>query len=504
MMFRPAYLTRDLPIFVEMLSLDDDQSAVVEMLLEDYDANFRLAVEETEAAMNDLGAASGADELEQDRVDELRGRMESMREEMREARAAASPPAEGGGEGEDDLSEEDRAEQQAKREAVRDEFRERMRTIRDEFRSVREAQLNSDVMQDLLTSQMTLLKQFARARRGMGDETTSAMTGILSDEQLSEWPAIDRRIRRMRMLPEGRLQGSRTDLMPIIDPFTADLDPEAASTLSDIVLAWELDLDRAMQRRADFDATAMFDLLTAMQDMDADRMLEILGKRQSREEGVRDVSDMTIDLIAATIPAPGGDTFRRNALQAGYGRIFQTTRSQRAIAAAMKLPDLEPDVLAQVEQLGVDCGADIDAANEDILAEVRRHEEPREVRFVERMRQRQSGEEPSRDQEETDPIREAHDERDEVDEAYIARLRSILGEDVVAELPGGADRSRRGGRDGRGRQDGGDRDARRAEFMAQFDANKDGEIDDAEREKIREHFQNGGGFGGPPPTRPGG
>ncbi|MDP7029493.1 MAG: hypothetical protein QF733_04650 [Phycisphaerales bacterium] len=505
-MFRPDYLTRDLQILVDILTLDDDQAAVVEMLLEDYDANFRLAVEETEAAMADLGAASGADELERDRVDELRGQMEAMRDEMRqarEAREAAADRADGEADGEEDSPESDeaRAAARAEREALRAEYRERMGAIREAFRAVREAQLNTEVMQDLLASQMQLLKQFARARESMGDETANSIAGILNEQQLESWAELERRLRRMRMLPEGRLQGSRTDLTLIVEPFAANLEPEAVATLADIMLAWELDLDRGLQRRADFDAQGMFDLLVAMQDSDADRMLEILGKRQKREEGVRDVTDTTIDLISATIPAPDGTAFRKNALQAGYDRIYETTRSQRAIGAAVKLPDLDPELVVQIEQLGADCDIDIDDANEAILVVVRRHEQPLEVRFVERMQQRASGADSSQRDDDTNPIREAYDARDAVDEIYIERLGDLLGEERVAELPGGRERGRRGGE---GRWGGDDREARRAAFMEAFDTNKDGEIDDAEREKIREHFQGRGGRGGPPPFGPGG
>ena len=89
-LFRPDYLTRDLAIIVEALSLDGEQADVVDMLLEDYDASFRMAVEETTQAMTDLGENSGADELEQDRVETLRGEMQSMRAEMREAPCSTS------------------------------------------------------------------------------------------------------------------------------------------------------------------------------------------------------------------------------------------------------------------------------------------------------------------------------------------------------------------------------------------------------------------------------
>ena len=494
--FQPDYMTRDLAIIVEGVHLDSGQRDVVEMLLEDYDANFQLAVEETQASMSDLGADSGVGELEADRVDQLRGQMESMREEMRAARAASKPQPEPEDE---QASEPPTEEQRAERDAIRQSFRERMMTIRDEFRSVRESQMKSDVMQDLLGQQLTLLKQFSRAREYMGDEVTGAITAILSEPQLASWVDVQREIRRMRLLPSGRLQGERTDIMPLTDPILASSEQdESAQAVRDAVAAWELDLDAALLQRQAFDDTGVFLLLSAMSEMDYEAMLKTLHRRQVKAEAVRDVTDAAIDLIATSLPAEQGEDFRRRAIQNGYDRVFNTTRSQRAITAATELEDLDEELLAAVAALLVDCNLEMTAAGENILAVIRRHDEPREVRFIERMIERQAGEQQN-EQQETDPIRVVFDERDELDEVYLERLRNLLGEELVATLPGGEKRQDRGERrrGGFGGPDGGDREARRAQFMKQFDTNGDGDIDETEREAIREHFRGMGGRGGP-------
>ena len=497
--FQPDYMTRDLALIVERVRLDNGQRDVVEMLLEDYDANFQLAVEETTASMSDLGADSGAGELEADRFDQLRDQMESMREEMRAARDAAhsqeevrsfiEPPP------------EPTEEQRAERDAIRQSFRERMMTIRNEFRSVRELQMKSDVMQDLLGQQLTLLKQFTQARDRMGDEATGAITAILSEPQLASWDDVQRQIRRMRLLPSGRLQGERTDIMPLTDPITSSEQDESAQAIRDVVTSWELDLDAALLQRQAFDETGVFLLLSAMSEMDYEQMLKTLRRRQVKAEAVRDVTDAAIDLIAASLPAEQGEDFRRRAIQNGYDRVFHTTRSQRAITAATELEDLDEELLAAVAALLVDCNLEIAAAGENILAVIRLHDEPREVRYIERMIERQAGEQRN-EQRETDPIRVVSDERDELDEAYLERLRNLLGEELVATLPGGEKREDRGER-GRGGFGGGDQEARRAEFMKQFDANGNGDIDESERAAIREHFRGMGGWGGGPPSRGG-
>ncbi|MDG1839051.1 MAG: hypothetical protein P8I91_09665 [Phycisphaerales bacterium] len=502
--FQPDYMTRDLAIIVEGVRLDSGQQDVVEMLLEDYDANFQLAVDETQASMSDLGEGSGVSELEADRVDQLRGQMESMREEMRAARDAADARPEPEGEqAREPLTEEQRAE----RNAIRENFRERMTFIRDEFRSVRESQMKSDVMQDLLGQQLTLLKQFSRAREYMGDEVTGAITAILSEPQLASWDNVQRQIRRLRLLPAGRLQGERTDITSLTDSFVASsVQEESLQAIRDAVTSWELDLDVALLQRQAFDDTGVFLLLSAMTEMDYEAMMKIFHRRQPKAEAVRDVTDAAIDLIAASLPAEQGEDFRRRAIQNGYDRVFNTTRSQRAIIAATELEDLDEELLAAVAALLVDCNLEMMAAAENILVVIRRHDEPREIRFVERMIERQAGEQQN-EQREADPIRAVFEKREELDDAYLEQLRSLLGEELVATLPGGKKREDRGerGRGGFGGPGGGDPEARRAAFMKQFDANGNGDIDDSEREAIREHFRGmggwGGGRGGPPPFR---
>ena len=441
--------------------------------------------------MSDLGADSGVGELEADRVDQLRGQMETMREEMRAAREASKPQPEPEDE---QASEPPTEEQRAERDAIRQSFRERMMTIRNEFRSVRESQMKSDIMQDLLGQQLTLLKQFTLARDRMGDEATGAITAILSEPQLASWDDVQRQIRRMRLLPAGRLQGERTDIMPLTDPITSSEQDESAEAIRDVVTSWELDLDAALLQRQAFDETGVFLLLSAMSEMDYEQMLKTLRRRQVKAEAVRDVTDAAIDLIAATLPAEQGEDFRRRAIQNGYDRVFNTTRSQRAIAAATELEDLDEELLAAVAALLVDCNLEIAAAGENILAVIRLHDEPREVRYIERMIERQAGEQRN-EQRETDPIRAVSEERDELDDAYLELLRNLLGEELVATLPGGEKRQDRGGR-GRGGFGGGDQEARRAAFMKQFDANGNGEIDESERAAIREHFRGMGGWGG--------
>ena len=506
--FRPLWMTRDLELIDDELRLDDGQRDVVAMVLDDYDASFRMAVEETMDAMRDLGEASDVESLQAEEIDALRGRMESMREEMRsmreQARGEDARPAgeEAGsaGEGRPEESEADREAREARMQTMREEFRERMRSIRDEFRTVREAQLQSDEMQTLLNKQLVLLRQFQRASDGMAAQSAEAIQAVLTEEQASRWGDIDRLVRRLRALPNGRLQGERTDLPPLVQAALADAAPESAEAARVILSAWELDIDDALRARQAFDMKAVFSTLEAMQAADYEALLDIMKRRRTLQEGVRDVTDTAIDALAVSIAAPHGKAIRDAALAAGYDRVFRPTRAQRAIESALQLEELDQEVIEAIEVLQAGCDADMASENETLLAVIRMHDEPREMGFIKRMMERAAGED--RQDDDDDPIREAYDHRNSIDEEYLERLRELLGEELAATIPSLRPREERGSRWG-GDDRGGDREARRQEFMQRFDANGDGEIDDAEREKIREYFQQmresggRGGRGGP-------
>jgi len=496
-LFKPEWLTRDILVLHELLQFDEQQQDVVEMLLEDYDANFRMAVEETQLELEALGESSGVGALEQDRVEELRGRMESMREQMRAMREQQSSdePAE--------MSEEERAAQQEKMQAVRAEFRDQMRTIRDEFREVRDSQMNSEEGVVMLQGQMDMLRRFERARRAMGEQVTTSIIGVLSERQIEAWPLVDRMIRRLRQLPEGRLQGERTDLGPIMDRFHPQLEETAAEAIRAIMDAWELDLDDALSRRMKGDANAIFVALEAMPKRDFDTLLELTDRRTRDRRVVRDVTDSAIEAIAATMQEPMATEFRKDALEEGYGRVFRPSRAQRAITSALELDGLDEELVAAIEALQAECDAAMGAHGELILEAVRRYEEPREVRFIRRMRDRELGTETPRG-EDDDPIRAAYDRRGEDEGAFIERLRDLLGEELAAQVRELA--QPQGDRGWQRQGDRGDREQMRAQFMERFDANGDGEIDDAERATIRETFRrmreeggSQGGRGGPPP-----
>ena len=477
-MFRPLFMTRDLPVFIEMLDLDEGQSQIVEAVLEDYDAAFRMAAEEARDAVGDMNEEMRNNPESQERFEELRGEMESMREEMRAARQSASE-----GEGETQMSEE-------QRNAMREEFRARMDAMRGGFREAMQEHMDSESVQDNLSQQRAVYRQFDAVRRGMNAETEEAIAAILAEDQAAKWEDVMRRIRRERLLPEGRVSGESFDVEKSVRPLADQLDDTTAANVHVLVNNWAVDVDDALQRRDAFDTPARFDAMEAMSSRDYEALEKISLDRLRLQRTVRDVNDEAVIAIAAVLPEELGAQWQADAQREGYGRWLRQARSLRAIDEALQLEDLEDNLREAILELQIDCVAAMAEQDARVLAAARQHEEPRELDFIRRMASGDMG----RGEREDTPLDMANDTRREVDEEFIEALKDLLGEDRIAEVSSLQERGRRTrGGEGRG---GADREEMRRQFMERFDTNGDGEIDEQEREAIRETFQGRGGRGG--------
>jgi hypothetical protein len=474
-MFRPLFMTRDLPVMAEMLDLADGQREIVTIVLADYDAAFQLAAEETQDAIDALNETLRDNPETQERMEEMRSQMETVREEMREARQAMR--------GEDAEAMSDEARQK-----MREAFRERMMDMRDMFRQNMEQRLEQPEVQTSFAEQRALYQRFDSLRRGLNAETEEAILTILAQEQADLWNTVIRRIRRERLLPEGRLSGESFNVEPLSNDAMSDLDEETQQVVTAAVAAWTVDLDDALLRRDAFDAGSRVKAMELMSIRDSVALERLVLDRMKLQQAVRNVNDTAVETIAAAIPGEAGDEFRRDATRDGYGRWLRAARSTRAIEAALQLEDLEESLRVAITELQVDCVAAMAEQDERVLAAVRQWEEPRELRMI-----RSMGVDNDRSREDT-PLDEVTERRSEIDQEYIDALKDLLGEERSKDLPGmqtGRDRGRqwqRGGSDA-------DREAMRAQFMERFDANGDGEISDEEREAIREAFRGNRGPG---------
>ena len=501
MSMQPDYMLRDLRRFSEALDLNDDQQAIVEQILRDYDESFREATDASREAMRESFGSMRSGEDSEVRQQDVRSRMTEIREKIQAARNLS---------GEQNMDE------------LRERLEQEMSQARDEMRQQHVEQWQSPERQAAFEQIGLLTQDQLRLKRLMRDEFEGDLQAILTEDQISLWPPLRRMLVRDRLLPRGRLSGENVDVMGLVDG--EDFDDQALMELLPVLDAWDHGVTAALEARDDHMVSIQGMLMQAMQSMDVNSGMDAMREQAQLAEAVRDINDSAVDQISQILPEEIGNEFRNDALQRGYPRVFRRTRTERALRGALELDGLDEDVAIAINDLITAFTAELTVANDSLLRVTRRWEADEQLERMSRWSARMTGAGGDRVE---GPVAVAEGERRQLEDRYMEQLRSLLTAEQIEALGGlRTDRDRQGWQRGEGRQnDRGNRDrgsgggdfGGREEFMNRFDSNGDGQLDESEREQIREHFrgrdrggqggqggrggQGGqGGRGGQPPT----
>ena len=514
-LFTPDYMTRDVPMVIAELQLADDQRSIIEELFNVYDSSFREALDTLREGTEQVREAYEPDPTIDERLLNLREQMRGMRQEMRQAREAFGRDRRENGSDQDSsgrandqnqeaLGEEaeqaSREQRREQAEAMRAEFRERFSVLRDDMRSMQQAQIQTEQMQAMFDQRMKMIRDFAGSKRQLRESVESGIRSLLLENQIEDWETIERTLRRKRLLSRGRLSGESTDLIEILDRIDMAESNDSVE-MDTLVDAYEIDIDQALRQRENFDYTTGLDLMDQLRKWDFDVALTSIRKGLSTQESIRDLNDQYIEAIFLVLPPLERDEFRTQSLMEGYSRIYRPTRVERMLVNAMEIEDLDPDVLEAVAELMQGHGDEIAIANDDLLIIFRQEDSNRVFARSSRRINRMQG--IDSEDEQFDPVREAFEARGDIDDRYMTSLESLLTPEQFETIAGRQGRQGRQGREGerqrgRGDRDRGDSSQAREQFMKQFDRNGDGQLDDEERNAMREQFRQRRDGGGRP------
>ena len=473
---RPDYMLRDVQVYASDLDLAEEQQVIVEQLFRDYDGRFADASDSLRKALENLTSDASDPDVQdpqmEARMEEVRDRMRSMHQEFRNMRESG---------------------EEMDREQMREQIRDRMGQIREDMTSIRREQFQSEAAQGSMEERSRLIRAFGSHRKAMAQEMRMNLVAVLTEPQVEALPKLERKLRRMQSLGRGRLAGESLDLFRMTRDL--ELDAETSRQVEVVLEVYDLDLDAALVARDAYLDESSFGLYDAMRTMDSAAGLRIVRQQSEMRCAVRDVNDRTLELVAQTLPEATSGEFHARAMREGYPRIFSPTRVQRAIDAAREIESLEEDILAAIGSLETSYGAELEVSNAALLYATREHEADGLVQRAERQAAWMTGSE--RQEAGDDPIRARTEDRQQLDERYLEQLESLLGTEQYASLPGTRRDFRRDWGSGGDRWGGGDRGSGgREAFMQQFDRNGDGRIDEGEREQIRDHFRGRDGGGG--------
>ncbi len=489
---KPDFVRRDLPIFREELELDGIQHAIVQVLLEAYLDSFKVLVKEAMPrdqfalpGMNlsfdgeggedgeDIGALvrdafKNADgftdiDIDADGTGNVAIAIMAQSGDMNDVGAdldlgdqpvavwAGSGPDDGEGPsagvyiavgGADGMELPDDVRE--KLEKIAQDMAERLQT------RLAEAEANGIDLADEVPAPPSMedhkarmeamrkaAEQFARQKETLKQDFLTQVRSQLTAEQLGNWPSFDRAFTRIKTLPNGRLDGERTDLLVLADDL--DLDTEQMEAVAEQLETYELALDEALRARNEYldDATKRID--KAIQDRDFDKALSVVDSATRRRVAVRRVNSNHIDFIAEQLPADQAARFRRDAMRRSYPRVYRRTVGQKSFKEAQALAGLDEDTLSSIAAIEADYAMQLAALNERIRETIHRYQ-PKETRqAIEHLAAMMSGEGGTMMQlgghDENDPVHAAFKRRNNLDERYMKQLHTMLTPDQVAQLP---------------------------------------------------------------------
>ena len=481
-LMEPDFMRRDVPLFVSQLELDDTQTLVVETLMGDYESDYATASGRVTEQMAEMGRQMFSNMV----TPEMRTRFEdearSIREEIREMQDAA------GGE--------------LDPEQIRNMWRERMGKLQQEIAAEQGDNGMAAQMQATMGEMFARLQEWQAKKAAMRVAFVDGLKIQLTDEQNDLWPAFERFLIREKSLPKARLSGEGLNLFLIVDE--AELPEESLATLDPILDEYEVVLDQAIRRRDEVVATTSAQMYRAIQEGDTPGAMRTMERQMQARTALRDVNELyRARLVAELGDSSDAKSLNQAILESGFERIYQSTPTARAFAAALGIDGLDASVLEAVLATQAAFEAEMAARNDQLLALTKRFEPQQQLDEAERFVAAVSGMMagggfnpggfgPGPE----NPMRESMETRGELDRQYRDRLEALLTPEQVEQLP-----STRRGRGGAG---GGQFAEMREQALQRFDKDGDGELSQEERREMMESFRQegfpgrgqGGGGGG--------
>lgn len=497
----PDFMKRDVPIIQEQLKLDDGQVTVVETFITDYTDAFEPLAEETRTVMQDSMRSimqsfmgGGMQERMRDLFEGVQKDMEALQQEN------------GGAEIDPEVR--------------RKLFQERMDKLQQDVTAERAANGQDAEQRRIMKEIVDASNSFLTKKVELRKELVDGVKGVLRADQLANWEGFERFLRRERAMGNGILSAESTNLIFVLDD--ADLTQAGIDATKPILDNYELQLDGALKARDEFLESSEPRLLKSMLDANTQESTRIVDQQISMRKAVRDVNERFRTEITQALPAEDGAKFNLAALKAGYQRTYNTTATQKMLEEAGKIEGLSAETIAAITDLASQYERELMAVNDRIVSATKKQEVDRTKEDMERGLSMMNGTGSwsnmmgrgrfgGGDQGQPDPVRDAFDDRAKLAESYQSRLKALLTPEQFEALPKGNERGGRGGMGGGPGGMGGNFGSGKISEMPEqfqerakeFDANKDGTLDEAERTKMFEDFRNrfrggqgGGGQGG--------
>ncbi len=315
-------------------------------------------------------------------------------------------------------------------EDYQDSFTMGLQEMRDEFQGLTQ-QLQTNDLERIMTLIFVPLEKWGPEKEQLRTQFMENVKTLLTEDQLAQWPALERQLLREKTLSQGQFSGERTNLLNMVRDM--HLEEPVLMSIQPLLLEYGMELDRVLRHRNSIMSSTRGPLIKALQQNDGELGVEVIDRQIKARLAVRNTNDRYAELIADALPAEIGREFLRRVMARSYPRAYSNTSVERILKAAIEIPELEADVRRDVRDLYAVYAAGLDRFNEDVRRSLRESEpaiaRERALQFAVRGTGQRLKRTP-------DASRAAFKERREMGAGYIEQLEGILTPKQFAALPG--------------------------------------------------------------------
>ncbi len=304
--------------------------------------------------------------------------------------------------------------------------------LRDEMKAMKDQIINAGD-QGAIGIIMVPINKWIQQKARLKQKYIENLRSILSEEQQERWPALERAMRREKELPRGILSGESVDLRQISRD--CEVPPDVMTSAKQALDEYEIALDACLVARSAQLLASQEIIKEALIAQDNVRGLKELELIVAKRVALRELQDRSIDALATAYGEPWGLVFRTKALATAFPLVYRPSPMIPYFAAALELPGLSPEQIAQLNALQVEY-VNFYEEWRTRLAALYRTEEPKKQ--TEEVRRKINQGSPDAQKISRDPYRPMLDERDAMDEKTRQKIAEIVGTELSQQLPGAA------------------------------------------------------------------
>lgn len=262
------------------------------------------------------------------------------------------------------------------------------------------------------------------------------LKSLLTREEESRWPIVERELRRIRYVSSGLLSGENVDLVRL----TEDVVGESGATgeLAELLNRYSDELDHAIvarkkaldERKEEYTKSVKSDPAKARAAWAAinDERLKVQG-----------LNDRYARLIAGLVPAEKKQAFERKWFEACYPAVCRPTRVDEYLKDARELQSLKPEQKAELKAIAAAYEEKVWQQRQGMAAAWRRFEAENRTKTLE---DAIAGTKEDRHQQyngawmpDTHPIVTTRKERLELDREFRRKIDAVLSAEQREEVP---------------------------------------------------------------------